>query len=157
MTLSLNASCSLYDYVIPVTIIGSIDLLVKFFLISISFTFSIQFSCSTHSPIIGGITGRGNVGKNPSTRSKTTVRSKRGFPLKVRRDPFTLIPYVRSCNWKEGMGWCVTHLLVPLVIIWFLFYPVLMLLFLPFILWAYLWNHFPMCLCIFSIFISWGQ
>ena len=39
--------------------------------------------------IMGGIPppSRGIVGKNRSTRSKTTVRSKKVFPLEVRRGP----------------------------------------------------------------------
>ena len=43
---------------------------------------------------LGGIPppGRGIVGKNQSTRSKTTVRSKRYFPLKVRRGPLHCVP-----------------------------------------------------------------
>ena len=45
---------------------------------------------------MGGIfpPSRGIVGKNRSARSKTTVRSKRVFPLKVRRGPLYLFSTV---------------------------------------------------------------
>ena len=44
------------------------------------------------SPFCGRIPlpGSGIVGKNWSAQSKTTVRSKGFFPLKVRRGPFTV-------------------------------------------------------------------
>ena len=52
------------------------------------------------SPSVGGeggipLSGRGMVGKNRSAQSKTTVRSKRVFPLKVWRGPLHCVPQCR--------------------------------------------------------------
>ena len=55
--------------------------------------------------------GRGIVGKNRSAQSKTTVRSKRVFPLKVWRAPLPCVPQrrivlleIRSSSPKIGLA-----------------------------------------------------
>ena len=65
-----------------------------FFIISISVTFSMILSLFHYYHSLGGIPplSRGIVGKNRSAQSKTTVRSKREFPLKVRRGPLHCVP-----------------------------------------------------------------
>ena len=56
----------------------------------------LPFQCNSHDSAItfhsGGIPlpGRGIVGQNQSARSKTTVRSKRGFPIKSGGGPFNV-------------------------------------------------------------------
>ena len=59
-------------------------------------------------PFIRGIPlpGRGIVGKNQSARSKTTVRSKRVFPLRSGGGPFTLIPSCRMFIFSLEKTFC---------------------------------------------------
>ena len=67
------------------------------------------------SPFLGGIPvpGRGIVGKNCSNRSKTTVWSKRGFPIKVSVRTFTVSHTGKTV--KRELEVCVPHLFVPFV------------------------------------------
>ena len=53
------------------------------------------------------------MGKNRSAQSKTTVRSKRDFPLKVSVQDFTVSRTGKTV--KGGLGVCVPNLLVPFV------------------------------------------
>ena len=55
-----------------------------------------KFNCCLSLPFHAGIPlpSRGKVGKNRSALSKTTVRSKRVFPLKVRWGPHYCFPTV---------------------------------------------------------------
>ena len=55
---------------------------------------SLNFTTVCHCQVMGGIPlpSRGMLGKNRSTQSKTTVRSKRVGPLGSRWGPFTWFP-----------------------------------------------------------------
>ena len=56
--------------------------------------YSLNFTIVCHCHVMGGILlpSRGIVGKNRSSRSKTTVRSKKVGPLGSRSGPFTWFP-----------------------------------------------------------------
>ena len=83
---------------------GRVKTLFSFFHLDYLF----RFYCCLSLPFHGAIPppSRGIVGKNQSAWSKTTVRSNREFPLKVRRRPLVSrvkrTVQVLEVEWKKG-------------------------------------------------------
>ena len=85
---------------------------ILFLSISVTLTMLMSWFCNHHS--FGGNTSawQSIVGKNQSTQSKTTVRSKREFPFKVRRGPLHCVPQCRislECKYWRRVVVTQTH------------------------------------------------